>query len=77
MEEIIKKKKKIELLAEDVFDVDVTEVTLETVLDESDFWDSMSKLSLISVFDSNFKKTLKGEDIKNFKTVQDILNAMN
>lgn len=68
---------KIELLAEDVFDVDVTEVTPETVLDESDFWDSMSKLSLISVIDSNFKKTLKGEDIKNLKTVQDILNLMN
>lgn len=68
---------KIELLADEVFDVDVTDVTPETVLDESDFWDSMSKLSLISVFDSNFKKTLKGEDIKKFKTVQDILNAMN
>ena len=68
---------RIELLADEVFDVDVTEVTPETVLDESDFWDSMSKLSLISVIDSNFKKTLKGEDIKNLKTVQDILNLMN
>lgn len=68
---------KIELLADEVFDVDVTDVTPETVLDESDFWDSMSKLSLISVIDSNFKKTLKGEDIKNLKTVQDILNLMN
>lgn len=70
-------KEKIELLADEVFDVDVTDVTPETVLDESDFWDSMSKLSLISVIDSNFKKTLKGEDIKNLKTVQDILNLMN
>lgn len=68
---------KIELLAEDIFDVDVADVTPGTVLEESDFWDSMSKLSLISIFDSNFKKTLKGEDIKKFKTVQDILNAMN
>lgn len=68
---------KIELLADEVFDVDVTDVTPETVLDESDFWDSMSKLSLISVIDSNFKKTLKGDDIKNIKTVQDILDLMN
>lgn len=68
---------KIELLADEVFDVDVTDVTPETVLDESDFWDSMSKLSLISVVDTNFKKMLKGEDIKKFKTVQDILDAMN
>ena len=68
---------KIELLAEDVFDVDVAEVTPETVLDESGFWDSMSKLSLVSVIDSNFKKMLKGEDIRKFNTVQDILNVMN
>lgn len=68
---------KIELLADEVFDVDVAEVTPETVLDESDFWDSMSKLSLISVIDSNFKKTLKGDDIKNIKTVQNILDLMN
>lgn len=68
---------KIELLADEVFDVDVAEVTPETVLDESDFWDSMTKLSLISVIDSNFKKTLKGDDIKNIKTVQNILDLMN
>lgn len=68
---------KIELLADEVFDVDVADVTPETVLDESDFWDSMSKLSLISVIDSHFKKTLKGDDIKNLKTVQDILDLMN
>lgn len=68
---------KINILAEDVFDVDVSEITPETVLDETDFWDSMSKLSLVSVFDDKFGKTLKGEQIKNFVTVQDILNEMN
>lgn len=68
---------KIELLADEVFDVDISDVTPEIVLDESDFWDSMSKLSLISVIDSNFKKTLKGDDIKNLKTVQNILDIMN
>lgn len=68
---------KLAILAEVVFDVDVSEVAPEVVLDEFEFWDSMSKLSLVSVFDRNFKKTLKGEDIKSFKTVQDILNAMN
>jgi acyl carrier protein len=68
---------KITILAEDVFDVDVADVTPETVLEESDFWDSMSKLSLVSVFDEKFGKTLKGEQIKTFVTVQDILNAMN
>ena len=68
---------KLAILADVVFDVDISEVKPEVVLDEFEFWDSMSKLSLVSVFDRNFKKTLKGEDIKSFKTVQDILNAMN
>lgn len=68
---------KITLLAEDVFDTDVAEVTPEAILEESDFWDSMSKLSLVSVFDTKFGKTLKGEQIRAFVTVQDILNAMN
>ena len=68
---------KLAILADVVFDVDISEVKPEVVLDEFEFWDSMAKLSLVSVFDRNFKKTLKGEDIKSFKTVQDILNAMN
>lgn len=68
---------KITILAEEVFDVEVADVTPETVLDESDFWDSMSKLSLVSVFDEHFNKVLKGEQIKTFVTVHDILNAMN
>lgn len=68
---------KLAILADVVFDVDISEVKPEVVLDEFEFWDSMSKLSLISVFDRNCKKTLKGEDIKQFKTIQDILEAMN
>lgn len=67
---------KITILAEEIFDVDVTEITSETVLEEADFWDSMSKLSLISYFGVNFKKTLNGADLKKFKTVNDILCLM-
>ncbi len=67
---------KIELLAEDVFDVDVADVTSATVLEDADFWDSMSKLALVSVFDEKFGKTLKGDQVKAFVTVQDIMNAM-
>ncbi len=64
------------LLAEDVFDVDAADVTPEKVLEESDFWDSMSKLSLVSIFNERFGKMLDKEQIKTFVTVQDILNAM-
>jgi acyl carrier protein len=68
---------KIEILASDVFDVDVDSVKADVILEESDYWDSMSKLALIAVFDSKFKRIIRGDDIKKFKTVQDILDAMN
>ena len=68
---------KIKFLAENVFDVDESEVNPDMILEELDFWDSMSKLSLVSFFDEQFGKVLKGEEIKSFKTIQDILNAMN
>ena len=68
---------KISILASDVFDVDIADIAPETILEESEYWDSMSKLALIALFDSKFNKTIKGIDVKKFKTIQDILNAMN
>ena len=50
---------KIKFLAENVFDVDESEVNPDMILEELDFWDSMSKLSLVSFFDEQFGKVLK------------------
>ena len=40
-------------------------------------YDSMAKLSLIVMMDDEFGKKLTGEQIREFKTVQDILDMMN
>ena len=48
----------------------------ETELSSIDEYDSMAKLSLIVLMDDEFSKKLTGEQIREFKTVQDILNFM-
>lgn len=67
--------KKIELL-EDLFDLEAGTLSPETVLDNLEEYDSMSKLSLIVMMDEECGKKLTGEQILKFKTVQDILDFM-
>ena len=64
-------KDKLELIA-DVFEEDVLEP--ETRLDTLENWDSMGKLSLIVMCDDEFEKKLTSEKLKEFETVQDILD---
>lgn len=68
-------KEKLALL-EDTFDVDEGTLTPEMSLDEIEEYDSMTKLSLIVMVEEEFGKKLSGDDIKSFKTIQDILNVM-
>lgn len=67
--------KKIELL-EEMLDVDAGTLTPELQLDELSEWDSMAKLSLIVLMDEECEKKLTGTDIKQFKTIQDIMDFM-
>lgn len=66
---------KIELLA-DLFEVENNEISSETQLEDFEPWDSMSKLSLIVLMDDEFSKKLSGEQIREFKTIGDILQFM-
>lgn len=68
-------KEKIALL-EDMLELDGGTLTPETVLADIDEYDSMAKLSLIVLMDDEFGKKLTGEQIRLFKTVQDILDFM-
>ena len=51
-------------------------LTPETELTSVDEYDSMAKLSLIVLFDEECGKKLTGEEIRSFRTVADILTAM-
>lgn len=63
-------------LLEDMLELDGGSLKPETVLSSIDEYDSMAKLSLIVLMDDEFNKKLSGEQIREFKTVQDILDFM-
>ncbi len=69
-------KKKFALL-EEVMDLEEGMLTEETVLDDLAEWDSMSKLSFIVMMEDEFDKKVNAEQVRNFKTVQDMLDCMN
>ncbi|MCQ4814657.1 acyl carrier protein [Cloacibacillus evryensis] len=61
---------------EDIFDMKAGTLKADTVLKTLKRWDSMSHLSLIVLMDEEYGKKLKPAQIKNFITVQDILDFM-
>ena len=71
----MKQEEKIAML-EDMLELDGGTLKPETVLADIDEYDSMAKLSLIVLMDDEFGKKLTGEQIRVFKTVQDILDFM-
>lgn len=66
---------KITLLA-DMLEVEANALKPETELTSIDEFDSMAKLSLIVLMDDECGKKLTGEQIREFKTVKDILDFM-
>lgn len=63
-------------MLEDMLELDGGSLNPETVLDDIDEYDSMAKLSLIVLMDDECGKKLTGEKIREFKTIQDILDFM-
>lgn len=63
-------------LLENMLELDGGSLTPEIELTSIDEYDSMAKLSLIVLMDEECGKKLTGEQIREFKTVSDILNFM-
>lgn len=63
-------------MLEEVLELDNGTLKPEMPLDQVDSYDSMAKLSIIVMMDDEFSKKLTGEQIREFKTVQDILDFM-
>ena len=61
---------------EETFELDENSLTEDTVLADIVEYDSMAILSLIVLCDDEFDKKLTGEQIREFKTVKDILNFL-
>lgn len=67
--------KKIELLAE-IMDVEPEKLTPETELESLEEWDSIALISFIAMMDDEFEKIVKGSEIKEKKTVAELMAIM-
>ena len=55
-------------------DTDVNEIKAETVFKELDEWSSLIALSVIAMIDEEYDIAIKGDDIRNSETVEDLFN---
>lgn len=62
---------------EEIMDIEEGTLKPEMDLESIEEWDSLSALSYVVYMDDEFGKKMTGEQIRVFKTVQDILDTMN
>ena len=65
---------KMALIAE-LLELEVSDFTPETKLEELEEWDSLAAISYVVMME-HFGVTANPNDIRNFKTIQDILDSM-
>ena len=66
----------IENFANQFDETDASEFTAETKFRDLEEWSSLIGLSLIAMVDEEYDVTLKGDDIKNAITVEDVYNVV-
>lgn len=62
--------------AEQFDDTDASEITAATEFKNLDEWSSLIALSVIAMVDEEYDITIKGDDIRNSNTVEDLFNAV-
>ncbi len=62
--------------AEQFEDTDVNSIQATTVFKDLDEWSSLLALSVIAMVDEEYDVALKGDDIRNAKTVEDLFNVV-
>lgn len=69
-------KEKLEMI-EDMLELDEGTLKLETKLSDIEEWDSVAALSLIVMLDDEFGKSISGKEIRQLKTINEIVELMN
>ena len=64
----------VNLFAEQFDETDPSELDAKTVFHDLDEWASLIGLSVIAMVDEEFDIALKGDDVKNAVTVEDLYN---
>lgn len=67
----------IQNFAEQFEDTDASVFTPETVFHDLDEWSSLIGLSLIAMIDDEYDVTIKGDELRAAKTVEDVFNLVN
>lgn len=66
----------VALFAEQFDDTDASEITTTTIFHDLEEWSSLIGLSVIAMVDEEFDVALKGDDVKNSVTVEDLYNKV-
>lgn len=66
----------IENFAAQFDDTDASVFTAETMFHDLDEWSSLIALSIIAMVDEEYDVTLKGDDIRNAQTIEDLFNTV-
>lgn len=66
----------VALFAEQFDDTDPSEINATTSFRDLDEWSSLIGLSVIAMVDEEFDVALKGDDVRNSVTVEDLYNRV-
>jgi acyl carrier protein len=66
----------IENFANQFDETDASVFTAETKFKEVEEWSSLIALSVIAMVDEEYDVTIKGDDIRNSSTIQDLFNLV-
>ena len=67
--------KKLELL-EEIMELEEGELSLDMKLEDLEEWDSLTKLALMAAIRKLMGKTISVDELKAFKTVQDVCDYL-
>lgn len=66
----------IQNFADQFDETDASVFTAETKFKELDEWSSLIALSIIAMVDEEYDVTLKGDDVRNSSTIQDLYDIV-
>lgn len=66
----------IENFAAQFDDTDASEIKAETAFKELEEWSSLTALSVIAMVDEEYDVKVKGDDIRNSRTVNDLFEVV-
>ena len=66
----------IENFADQFDETDINELKPETQFKKLEEWSSLIALSVIAMVDEEYDVTIKGDDIRNSNTIEDLFNTV-